>query len=106
MYILENIHIREEYFKKRGNTTDMLQFTILRHLGLKASYSVCVCVYLCTQTHIHRLFDLKLYSAMQFVIFRFFYFLTLNKAFIQTVEVVHRTAVIIYSSRVCLQLQY
>lgn len=28
MYILVNIHNREEYFKKRGNTTDMLQFIL------------------------------------------------------------------------------
>lgn len=57
MYILENIHIREEYFKKRRNTTDMLQFTLLRRLGLKASYTVCVCVstYTHTQTYTHKL---------------------------------------------------
>lgn len=78
MYFLENIHIREEYFKKKGNTTDMLQFTLLRHLGLRASYTVfmCVCVstYTNTQTYTHKLSDLKLYSAMQLIIFCFFYF--------------------------------
>lgn len=64
-----------------------------------------MCVYLYTQTHTHRLSDLELYSAMHSVIFFAIFSPALNKAFIQIVVVVHRTAVITYSSRVYLQLQ-
>lgn len=71
-------------------------------------YLVCVSIYI----HKHIYTGCLIWLSVQcyaFCFFCFFFFAifspALNKAFIQIVVVVHRTAVITYSSRVYLQLQ-
>lgn len=70
-------------------------------------YLVCVSIYI--HKHIHTGYLIWNCTVLCILVFFFFFFSifspTLNKAFVQIVVVVHRTAVITYSSRVCLQLQ-